>query len=143
MLRLIFLCFVLGFAGTANAEAQMAGFAPLPESSPSSFCRKAPCSPGCSQNVTCDDYDPRRDICANKSQVLVGWRCSGSCSCADDGTVVCSVAYRCVDMAGEMAELRRVPRPEIYLSQPNLPGASETPESRSSAEESDSGEPIK
>jgi hypothetical protein len=101
MVRLLFIFLFLGLATTANSEegAQLAGPIPLPQSSPSSFCRKAPCSPGCSQSVSCEDYDPRRDTCSNPSQVLVGWSCSGSCSCGDDGSVVCSVSYRCVDMA--------------------------------------------
>jgi hypothetical protein len=143
MVRLTFLLLFFGVATTANAEAQLAGPVPMPAPSADSFCRKAPCSPGCSQEVSCEDYDPRKDSCSNKGHVLVNWTCSSPCSCSSDGSVVCSVGYRCVDMVEEMTELRRLQKPTIELSQPTLPAKEETPESASSAEESDSGEPMR
>lgn len=145
MVRFLFLLFVFGLARTANAEGtpQLAGVVAMPAPS-SSSCRKAPCSPGCSQEVTCDDYDPERDKCSHPNHVLVNWSCSSPCSCSADGAVVCSVSYKCVDMVAEISELQRLPKPVIHLSKPHPAASTETdPESSPSAEESDSGDPIR
>lgn len=141
MLRLTF-C-ILMMAGTALGEGSSNYARPVPSSPAGSFCHNYPCSPGCSQEVSCEDYDPRRDSCANSKHVLVGWSCSSPCSCASDGAVMCSVSYRCVDMAQEMEELKHFRKPEVELAQPGFPVRWLDPSNSSSAEESDSGEPIK
>ncbi len=141
MVRLLFILLVLGVSRTAHAEAQLAGVVPMPAPS-SASCTKAPCAAGCSQEVSCNDYDPNRDKCSHPNHVLVNWSCSSPCSCSSDGTVVCSVSYKCVDMVAEMSEIRRLPKPVIHLSKPEAP-KEEAAESSPSAEDNDSGDPIK
>lgn len=91
----------------------------VPESNIDERCQAKPCSRGCPQMVTCNDYDAAADSCSTKSQVLVDWKCSEPCSCASDATVVCNVSYRCVDMAVEIDEIRRTPSRNAQLAKPS------------------------
>jgi hypothetical protein len=143
MVRWAFILLCFGAPALAESSPELAGPVPLPRTSSGSFCHKSPCSPGCSQDVSCQDYDPRRDSCASPGHILVGWTCSSPCSCASDGHVVCSVSYRCVDMAQEMEDLRRAPKIQIDLAEPDRSTREEEPSSLPSAAESDSGEPMR
>jgi len=105
--------------GNLAPSFDMAGPVPLPLSShalpamekQAQFCFENPCHTRCSQIVTCKNYNPEQDKCTKPKDILVDWKCNQPCSCASDGTVVCDVSYRCVNMTEEMNDLAKFKKP--------------------------------
>lgn len=91
-------------------------------------CATNPCAAGCSQQVTCEDYNPERDNCPEANKIVVGWECQEPCSCSQEGTVSCSVTYQCVSVnapenADQLRALGPISRPDVELSTRDEPTA--------------------
>ena len=104
-----------------------------------SNCESNPCQAGCSQTATCLQYKAKGDECANPNQVMMGWTCNEPCSCSSDGTLTCSVSYRCADPKEALEASRSLHQPiKIELAIPfsgEFEEETGNPESDSESEE--------